>query len=227
MTDKILMKMIKEQLDTQQKNKNIVSHAKIKQEYNLYESKKMKENREKEYELQKQHEKNIKQLKELEKEMKNTCSKLEMIEQECIEKLNKTKLMNLKLVGENKSFNYKNRGKKYINKSMNDINIDVNGINNEDYYNHRNKSLLVNRNKMLTPISKSQKNLLNDKKPKIKKNRNNLISINYYPKTNKAKSSKKFIFNNNSSIVSNKEKDNNKKARKKTNESNKSTNKQF
>ena len=187
----------------------------------------MKENREKEYELQKQHEKNIKELKELEKEMKNTCSKLEMIEQECIEKLNKTKLMNLKLVGGNKSFNYKSRGKKYINKSMNDINIDVNDINNEDDYNHRNKSLLVNRNKMLTPISKSKKNLLNDKKAKIQKDRNNLISINYYPKTNKAKSSKKFILNNNSSLTSNKEKDNNKKIRKKTNESNKSTNKQF
>ena len=150
LSDKYLMKVIKEQLDTQQKNKNIYSHAKVKQEYNEYEANKMKRNIERENLLKMQHENNIKQLKELEKEMRDTCEKLEVKEKEYLEKLNKTKYMSMKTIKDNKSFNYNakiknNRKKLFTNKSMQDI--IVNGTTDEDPgdYKNRNRSVIVNR----------------------------------------------------------------------------------
>ena len=70
LNDKYLMKIIKEQLNSQQLNKNTTSHAKIRQELNEYEANKMKKNLEKENQMQQLHKNNIEQLKLLEKEMK-------------------------------------------------------------------------------------------------------------------------------------------------------------
>ena len=105
LNDKYLMKIIREQLNTQQLNMNTYSHAKIKQQLNEFETNKMKRNLEKETQIQQLHENNIIQLKRLEKKMKNTCIQLEELEKEAIESLNKTKYMNLKIVGEN-PYNY-------------------------------------------------------------------------------------------------------------------------
>ena len=212
LSDKYLMKIIKEQLDTQQKNKNIYSHAKVKQEYNEYEANKMKRNIERENLLKMQHENNIKQLKELEKEMRDTCEKLEVKEKEYIEKLNKTKYMSMKTIKDNKSFNYNakinyNRKKLFTNKSMQDIII--NGSTDEGEYKNRNRSVIVNKNKALSPGSKSQRNMTITKKPKSKKKFESYVSINYFPGTNKAKNSNKIgLNNNNKSVVNNKEKEN-------------------
>ena len=213
LTDKYLMKMIKEQLITQQRNKNAYSHAKIKQEYNEYETNKMKKNKEREDLLKIEHEINIKELKDLQKEMQKTCNRLEVIEKEYIEKLNKTKYATMKIMRDNKSFNYSNNinliknGKKLkINKSMEDMNINgiVNHKKENDNYKYRNKSLIVNKNKNLSLSSRSQKNLINGQKQKPKRKYGN-ISINYYPKTNR--NSNKIGINNNFSMTS-KEKEN-------------------
>ena len=53
------MKVIKEQLNTQQKNKNTYSHAKIKQEYNEYEANRMKKKKDLENSKKMEHELNI------------------------------------------------------------------------------------------------------------------------------------------------------------------------
>ena len=210
------MKEIKETLNRQQKNKNAYSHAKIKQEYNEYETNKAKKNIEKENLLKLQHENNIKQLKDLEKEMRKTCNKLEKIEKQYIDKLNKTKYMSLKIMGDTKSFNYSNRiknnrNKLFINKSMEDMNI--NGIindNNENEdegdYKNRNRSVIVNKNRYLSPSSKSQRNMIKFIKPKAKTKHGNYISINYYPKTNRSKIQNKILYNNSS--INNKDKEN-------------------
>lgn len=227
LTDKYLMKIIKEQLANQQKNKNAYSHAKIRQEYNEYETNKMKKNIEKENLIKKQHEDNIKQLKDLEKEMRKTCNKLEVIEKQYLDKLNQTKYMSMKVMEDNKSFNYsskikKNRANLFVNKSMEDMNR--NGISkdnniNEDEkdYKNRNRSVLVNRN--FSPSSKSQRNMIKFVKPKSKGKHENYISINYYPKSNRSKNSKGLILNNNNSVISNnkgkdKEKDKDKENKK-------------
>ena len=91
---------------------------------------------------------------------------------------------------------------------MQDLNI--NGINNneeEGDYKNRNKSLIVNKNKLLSPTSKSQKNMINFKKQKPKSKYGN-ISINYYPKTNRALNSNKSLLNNNNSSMTTKNKEN-------------------
>ena len=213
LTDKYVNKILKEQLSTLQKHKNAYSHAKVKQEYNEYETNKIKKNIQRENLLKKQHENNINQLKGLEKELRKTCNKLEIIEKEYIDKLNKTKYQSMKILENSKSFNYsslvaKNRSKLFINKSME--NIDINGAVNNDNedngdYKNRNRSVIVKKNKLLSPTSKSQKNMIIFKKPKTK---NKLISINYYPNTNRVKGANKIVYNNNPSTSNNKEKGN-------------------
>ena len=52
--------------------------------------------------------------------MRKTCDKLEIMEKEYLEKLNKTKYMSLKVIGDNKLFNYNtkinnNRKKTFYN----------------------------------------------------------------------------------------------------------------
>jgi hypothetical protein len=208
LTDKILNKVIREQLNTLQKNKNSYSHAKIRQELNEYEANKKKRTIEKENFLRKQHENNINKLKQLEKEMRSTCDKLEMMEKVYLEKLNKTKY-DIKVLGDTRSFNYGKRIKKNkgINKSMEDYNTNrISKYEDEGETRNRNRSLIVNRNRYLSPVSKSEKNMKIMKKQKSKKN---TISINYYPKTNRAKSSNKLGINTSSTTINkDKEKDN-------------------
>ena len=213
LNDKYLMKIIREQLNTQQLNKNIYTHAKIKQELNEFETNKMKRNLEKETQIQQLHENNIIQLKRLEKEMKNTCTQLEELEKEAIESLNKTKYMNLKIVGEN-PYNYpigvnkkRNNFKKQV-KSMENLNMSEISEKNDDEQNNPNKSVLVKKNKNMSPIHKNQNKNLNFKnKSKTKYGRT--ISINTFPKNNKALSKQK------SSVVhKNENKKNNEKVKK-------------
>lgn len=212
LTDKYLMKVIKEQLNTQQKNKNAYSHAKIKQEYNEYETNRMKRIIERENFQKKQHEKNIKELKDLEKEMRNTCNKLEIIEKEYLDKLNKTKMTTLKIMESNSSFNLRNkidrnRSRLHINKSMEDLNL-KGVVNDEDRggINNRNNSLIINRKKQLNLTSKSQSNHIISNKQKTKK-KGLYININYYPQTNREMKMQKNILNK-YSFVNNKVKEN-------------------
>ena len=181
----------------------------------------MKKNIEKENQIKEMHENNIIQLKLLEKEMKNTCSELEELEKQAIDSLNKTKYMNLRIIGDNpysfKSNVNKKRSKnfKQINKSME--NIKVNGIedikNDEDEKNTKNL-IRIRKKRYFSPTNKSQKqNLDNNNKSKIKYG--NYKSINTMTKKNKSKGTQKLIpkqkvtsANNSNSNKNNKEKNN-------------------
>ena len=160
----------------------------------------------------KQHEKNIKELKDLEKEMRNTCNKLEIIEKEYLDKLNKTKMTTLKIMESNSSFNLRNkidrnRSRLHINKSMEDLNL-KGVVNDEDRggINNRNNSLIINRKKQLNLTSKSQSNHIISNKQKTKK-KGLYININYYPQTNREMKMQKNILNK-YSFVNNKVKEN-------------------
>ena len=96
LNDKYLMKCIIEQINTQQNNKNNFQHAKIRQEFNEYETNRVKRNIIKENKEQIEQENNLRVLKNLEQQMMNACNELETIEKKCLENLNKTKDYNLK-----------------------------------------------------------------------------------------------------------------------------------
>ena len=96
LNDKYLMKCIIEQINTQQNNKNCYQHAKIRQQFNEFETNRVKRNIIKENKEQLEHENNLRVLKNLEKKMMNACNELESIEKKCLESLNKTKDFNLK-----------------------------------------------------------------------------------------------------------------------------------
>ena len=188
------MKIVKEQLNSQQLNKNSSSHAKIKQELNEYEANRMKRNLEKKNRIQKMHENNIVQLKLLEKEMKITCDQLEELEKQAMENLNKTKHMNFKLVGEdpynhNKAINTKRSKNKYkqANRSMENINLNGKIDDNEEDSNP-NRSVYVNKNGMVK--NKKSKGKLNNRN-KSKNKYGSPISINSYPKKIKSNSVEK------------------------------------
>ena len=198
LNDKYLLKEIRQQLNNLQLNKNTYSHAKIKQQLNEYETNKMKRNLEKENLNKKMHENNIRQLKLLEEEMKNTCDQLEELEKQAMERLRRTKYMNLRLFSGDKTrdnFSPKRKIKIKFNKNMNRSMEDmkVNGINNhqnktlekaED--NYINKSAIVNKSELMSPHF--------HKKDIKLKDLNNLykgLSTSDYPKTNKVKNSHK------------------------------------
>ena len=202
LNDKYLMKIIREQLNTQQLNKNTYSHAKVRQELIEYETNKMKRNLEKENQIKKYHQNNIMQLKKIEKEMKNTCNQLEEQEKEAIESLNKTKTMNMKIV-ENNQYNYnigvkfgRKMYKKTVNKSMENLNLNgiiENNCEEEDF--NPNKSVYVKKNRIMSPTHKKNNCNLNfNNKSKTK----NSISINSFPKGHKGQNSK-----NNSNVDKN------------------------
>lgn len=194
LNEKYLMKIIREQLNTLQLNKNTYSHAKIKQELNEYETNRMKRNLEKENMNKKMHEHNMKQLKMLEEEMKITCDQLEELEKQAVDRLKRTKYMNLRLFsGEKTRSNfptqkrYKMTNNKNMNRSME--NIKSNGINGnknktlDNEENNMNKSMLVNKNRVMSPhfrkkdiqlknINKIQKGLSTSAFPKTSKERN-------------------------------------------------------
>ena len=99
LSDKQIMKCIKEQIDTQENNKNLYKIAKVKQQFNEYETNKIKNNILKENQELLEHESNLRCLKLIEKKMIKTFKELEMKEKECLESLNKTKYMNIKYMG--------------------------------------------------------------------------------------------------------------------------------
>jgi hypothetical protein len=198
LNEKYLMKVIREQLNTLQLNKNTYSHAKIKQELNEYETNKMKKNLEKENMNKKMHEHNIKQLKLLEEEMKITCDQLEELEKQAVDRLRRTKYMNLRLFSGDKTrsnFSAKKRNKmkhnKNINRSME--NIQINGFNydenkslEKDEDNYNNKSMVVSKNVSMSPHF-IKKNIKIKNINKMHKG----LSISAFPKTNKESNSQK------------------------------------
>ena len=195
LNEKHMMKEIREQLKNLQLNKNTYSHAKIKQELNEYETNKMKRNMIKEKLNKKMHENNIRQLKQLEEEMKNTCDQLEELERQAMERLKRTKYLNLRLFSADKTRDnfqrkrkFKIKSNKNLNKSMEDKK--VNGINNnlnktmekEDVF--INKSAIVNKKELMSPRKKDIK--LKDLNKLYKGS-----STSDFPKTNKEKNSHK------------------------------------
>ena len=189
LNEKYLMKIIREQLNTLQLNKNTYSHAKIKQELNEYETNRMKRNLEKENMNKKLHEHNIKQLKLLEEEMKNTCDQLEELEKQAFDKLKRTKYMNLRLFSAEKTrsnFPKQKRFKINHNKNMNRTmeNIKLNEINSnktiEIEEKNVNKSMLINKNGFMSPHY-IKKDIKLNKINKIKKG----FSACAFPKSNK------------------------------------------
>ena len=99
LSDKQIMKCIKEQINTQENNKNLYKIAKVKQQFNEYETNKIKNNILKENQVLLEHENNLKCLKLIEKKMLKTFKQLELREKECLESLNKTKYVNTKYMG--------------------------------------------------------------------------------------------------------------------------------
>lgn len=143
----------------------------------------------------KMHENNIIQLKQLEEEMKNTCDQLEELERQAMERLKRTKYLNLRLFSADKTRDnfqrkrkFKIKSNKNLNKSMEDKK--VNGINNnlnktmdkEDVF--INKSAIVNKKELMSPRKKDIK--LKDLNKLYKGS-----STSDIPKTNKEKNSHK------------------------------------
>ena len=198
LNEKYLMKIIREQLNTLQLNKNTYSHAKIKQELNEYETNKMKRNLEKENMNKKMHEHNIKQLKLLEEEMKITCDQLEELEKQAVDRLRRTKYMNLRLFSGDKirnNLSSQGRSKMNYNKNMNSSveDIKLNGINinknktlGKEEDNYINKSMVVNKNRLMSPYFR-KKDIKIKNVNKIQKE----SSKGSFPKTNKDKNSQK------------------------------------
>lgn len=195
LNEKYVMKIIKEQLNTLEMNKNAYSHAKIKQEYNEYETSKVKKNLDKENQNQKMHEHHIKELRRFEDKIENTYNQLEKLEKEAIDRLKKTKYMNLRLFSEDKyrsNYSEIKRNKiihnKNLNRSMENIKLkDFNLKKNIEFEEkNANKTILVD---------KAGSTIQSEKKRKMKlKNINNLqkgLSMSTLPKTNKEKNSKK------------------------------------
>ena len=155
----------------------------------------MKRNLEKQNMNKKMHEQNILQLKLLEEEMKATCSQLEELEKQAVDRLKRTKYVNLRLFSEDKTKNSflkvkKNKinHNKNLNRSME--NIKVNGINenhNEEKEGvNSNKSMIIIKSSLVSPKFR-QKDVTIKTKIRIDKG----LSSSALPKTNKEKNSKK------------------------------------
>lgn len=138
MNDKYIMKTIIEQINTQQNNRNCYQHAKVKQQFNEFETNKMKRNMMKENKDNIEQENNLRVLKDLEKKMMNACNELENIEKKCLESLKHTKDYNLRYIensADSKSRYYFSRSRilpiRHINGSMDiEINNDDKKFNN-------------------------------------------------------------------------------------------------
>ena len=148
LNDKYLMKCIIEQINTQQNNRNCYQHAKVKQQFNESETKRMKRNIIKENKVQIEHENNLKILKNLEKKMMNACNELESMEKKCLESLNKTKDYNLKYL-ENSS---DNKSKYYFSQKMF---VPIKHVNSSMEIEYNDKKL---NSSIMSPSVKSQKN---------------------------------------------------------------------
>ena len=148
LNDKYLMKCIIEQINTQQNNKNCYQHAKVKQQFNESETKRMKRKLIKENNEQIQHENNLKVLKNIEKKMKNACNELENMEKKCLESLNKTKDYNMKYIENNSD----NKSKYYFSQKMF---VPIKHVNSSMEIEYNNTKL---NSSIMSPSIKSQKN---------------------------------------------------------------------
>ena len=148
LNDKYLMKCIIEQINTQQNNRNCYQHAKIRQQFNESETKRMKQNIIKENRQQIEHENNLKVLKNLEKKMMHACSELEHMEKKCLESLNKTKDNNIKYIENNPD----NKSKYYLTQK---IFSPIRNINKPMEVEYNDKKL---NHSILSPSIKSTKN---------------------------------------------------------------------
>lgn len=195
LNEKYLMKIIREQLNTLQLNKNAYSHAKIKQELNEYETNKMKKNLEKENQNQKMHEHNIMQLKMLEEEMEITCNQLEKLEKEAVDRLRKTKYMNLRLFsGDKNRNNYPGQRRNKINYNKN-LNRSMENINYNKLKNKKNLLLDDKNMNQTVLIDKASSMVTTEKKRNMRLKNINTFQKGYsmanLPKTNKDQNSKK------------------------------------
>lgn len=159
LNDKFLMKCIINQINTQQTNKNYKNHAKVKKEYNEFESHKIKRNMIKENKQKLENQNNLKLLKVIEKKMMSECNELESIEKKCLASLNKRKNYNMKYLersndlqpkyyyGQNRLGNIRplnssldneipNGGLKYNNSVVSPSRQSQKQINAKDRYNH-------------------------------------------------------------------------------------------
>jgi hypothetical protein len=159
LNDKFLMKCIINQINTQQTNKNYKNHAKVKKEYNEFESHKIKRNILKENKQKLENQNNLKLLKVIEKKMISECNELESMEKKCLASLNKRKNYNMKYLersndlqpkyyyGQNRLGNIRplngsmeneipNGGLKYNNSIISPSRQSQKQINTKDRYNH-------------------------------------------------------------------------------------------
>ena len=107
MNDKYLMKSIIEEINTQQNNRNCYQHAKVKQQFNEFETNRMKRNMIKENKETIEQENNLKVLKFLERKMMNAYNELEAIEKKYLEKIKDTKNYNLRYIENSSDFKSK------------------------------------------------------------------------------------------------------------------------
>ena len=159
LNDKFLMKCIINQINIQQTNKNYKNHAKVKKEYNEFESHKIKRNMIKENKQKLENQNNLKLLKVIERKMMSECNELESMEKKCLASLNKRKNYNMKYLemsndlqpkyyyGQNRLENIRplnssmdneipNGGLKYNNSIVSPTRQSQKQINTKDRYNH-------------------------------------------------------------------------------------------
>ena len=94
LSDKVILKKLKKEIDNQQNNRNFFRHEKVKQQRYEKKAKKLEKNIDKKNEEIIEQENDLKELKIIENKMIKTFYKLELMEKECMKNLAKTKNMN-------------------------------------------------------------------------------------------------------------------------------------
>ena len=200
MNDKYLMKSIIEEINTQQNNRNCYQHAKVKQQFNEFETNRMKRNMIKENKETIEQENNLKVLKFLERKMMNAYNELEAIEKKYLEKIKDTKNYNLRYIENSSDFKSKYifsksrlLSKRNLNASMDiEINNDDKRFNNSTMSpSTQSQKYLDIRDKFNNTTFTQSSSVSNFRKKKVKSH----IKNESYTKRNK----------NNSYIIENKE----------------------
>ena len=91
LSDKVILKKLKKEIDNQQNNRNFFRHEKVKQQRYEKKAKKLEKNIDKKNEEIIEQENDLKELKIIENKMIKTFYKLELMEKECMKNLAKTK----------------------------------------------------------------------------------------------------------------------------------------
>lgn len=151
LNDKYLMKCIIKQINTQQINRNYNNHAKVKKEYNEFESHKIKRNMIKENKQKLENQNNLKLLKVIEKKMITECNELEYMEKKCLASLNKRKNYNMKYLEKSNDL----QPKYYYGQNRLGNIRPLNGSMDNEIPNGG----LKNNNSIISPSRKSQKQI--------------------------------------------------------------------